>query len=569
MTPKKWILKQVPNEDKLNHLQTSLQINPILCQLLLNRGIDTFEKAKTFFRPDLADLHNPYLMKDMEKAVQCILSHLNLNHKIMIYGDYDVDGTTSVTLLYSFLRQFTSQIEYYIPDRYNEGYGISDLGIETAKINGCKLIISLDCGIKAISTIQKARDYNIDFIVCDHHRPGDILPNANAVLDPKQTDCSYPYKELSGCGVGFKLVQAISEKKNIPFKALHSYLDLLAISIGADIVSITGENRILAYYGLQALNQNPRPGLKAFLPEIPPEKHHELTITDVVFKIAPRINAAGRIAHAHKAVELLLEGDQTKAKAFAKAINDYNTERRSLDQNITKHALEILENEAHIWTSVVSHHSWHKGVIGIVASRLIEHVYRPTIVFTEKDGKLTGSARSIPNFDMYEALNACSEHLLQFGGHYFAAGMTLKKDKLEDFKHAFEHYASQVLTSEDLVEKVHIEHELELSDVTPGFYNILKQLEPHGPDNLHPLFGAKQVVSSPWSKTIGENNVHLSLTLFEKSYPKNTIKGIAFNKGSLYQEIMMAPRFAIAYSLSENIWKDRRNIQLMIQDIKV
>ena len=569
MTTKKWVLKQVVDQEKLNHLKNTLNISPILCQLLINRGIDTFDKAKTFFRPDLKDLHAPFLMKDMEKAIECITHHLNHQNKIMIYGDYDVDGTTSVTLLYSFLKQFTDQIEYYIPDRYTEGYGISDLGIETAKNNNCKLIISLDCGIKAISTVQKARDYNIDFIICDHHRPGDQLPNANAILDPKQVDCNYPYKELSGCGVGFKLIQALAETKDIPFEQLHPYLDLLAISIGADIVSITGENRILAHFGLKVLNQNPRPGLKAFLPEIPPEKQHELTITDVVFKIAPRINAAGRIAHAHKAVELLLENDPKKAKAFAKSIDDYNSERRSLDQDITAQALDMLEDEQQTWTTVVSHHSWHKGVIGIVASRLIENHYRPTIVFTEKDGKLTGSARSIPNFDMYEALNACSEHLLQFGGHYFAAGMTLKKENLNDFKQAFETYASQVLTPEDLVEKVHIEHELELPDITPEFYNIIKQLEPHGPDNHHPLFGAKQVVSSPWSKTVGADNTHLSLSLFDKSKPQHIVKGIAFNQGLLYPQIAVASRFAIAYSLSENIWKDKRNLQLMIKDIKV
>lgn len=569
MTTKKWVLKQVVDQEKLNHLKNTLNISPILCQLLINRGIDTFDKAKTFFRPDLKDLHSPFLMKDMEKAIECITHHLNHQNKIMVYGDYDVDGTTSVTLLYSFLKQFTDQIEYYIPDRYTEGYGISDLGIETAKDNNCKLIISLDCGIKAISTVQKARDYNIDFIICDHHRPGDQLPNANAILDPKQVDCNYPYKELSGCGVGFKLIHALAETKDIPFEQLHPYLDLLAISIGADIVSITGENRILAHFGLKILNQNPRPGLKAFLPEIPPEKQHELTITDVVFKIAPRINAAGRIAHAHKAVELLLENDTKKAKAFAKAIDDYNSERRSLDQDITAQALDMLEDEQQTWTTVVSHHSWHKGVIGIVASRLIENHYRPTIVFTEKDGKLTGSARSIPNFDMYEALNACSEHLLQFGGHYFAAGMTLKKENLNDFKQAFETYASQVLTPEDLVEKVHIEHELELPDITPEFYNIIKQLEPHGPDNHHPLFGAKQVVSSPWSKTVGADNTHLSLSLFDKSKPQHIVKGIAFNQGLLYPQIAVASRFAIAYSLSENIWKDKRNLQLMIKDIKV
>lgn len=569
MINKKWVLKQVDNKDKLSDLENTLKINPILCQLLLNRGIDNYDKAKAFFRPNLDQLHDPFLMKDMKKAVDCILNHLEQNNNIMIYGDYDVDGTTAVSLMFSFLSQFTTQIEYYIPDRYSEGYGISDLGIQTAIKHQCQLIISLDCGIKAFSTIEKARNHQIDFIICDHHRPGDNLPKATAILDPKQLDCLYPFKELSGCGVGFKLIQAIAIRKNISFSSLHQYLDLLAISIGADIVSITGENRILAYFGLQILNQNPRPGLKAFLPEIPPEKKHELTITDVVFKIAPRINAAGRIAHAHKAVELLLENSQDQAKTFAKAIDKYNTERRSLDKDITAQALSMLEKETNIWTTVVFNHSWHKGVIGIVASRLIENFYRPTIVFTEKDGKLTGSARSIPGFDLYEALNTCSEHLLQFGGHYYAAGMTLKKEKLEDFKKAFELHASQVLKTEDLVEKIHIEHELEISNITPDFYKILKQLEPHGPDNLHPIFGAKRVVSSSWSKTIGADHSHLSLAVFEKEYPNKLIKGIAFNMGKLYPSIVKSSRFAIAYTLSENIWKDNRSLQLMIKDIKV
>lgn len=569
MINKKWVLKQVDNKDKLSDLENTLKINPILCQLLLNRGIDNYDKAKAFFRPNLDQLHDPFLMKDMKKAVDCILNHLEQNNNIMIYGDYDVDGTTAVSLMFSFLSQFTTQIEYYIPDRYSEGYGISDLGIQTAIKHQCQLIISLDCGIKAFSTIEKARNHQIDFIICDHHRPGDNLPKATAILDPKQLDCQYPFKELSGCGVGFKLIQAIAIRKNISFSSLHQYLDLLAISIGADIVSITGENRILAYFGLQILNQNPRPGLKAFLPEIPPEKKHELTITDVVFKIAPRINAAGRIAHAHKAVELLLENSQDQAKTFAKAIDKYNTERRSLDKDITSQALSMLEKETNIWTTVVFNHSWHKGVIGIVASRLIENFYRPTIVFTEKDGKLTGSARSIPGFDLYEALNTCSEHLLQFGGHYYAAGMTLKKEKLEDFKKAFELHASQVLKTEDLVEKIHIEHELEISNITPDFYKILKQLEPHGPDNLHPIFGAKRVVSSSWSKTIGADHSHLSLAVFEKEYPNKLIKGIAFNMGKLYPSIVKSSRFAIAYTLSENIWKDNRSLQLMIKDIKV
>ncbi|MGB0869851.1 MAG: single-stranded-DNA-specific exonuclease RecJ [Flavobacteriales bacterium] len=566
---KKWVLKRESNPEALKILEETLNINPILCQLLINRGINTYEKAKIFFRPELNQLHSPYLMKDMDVAVTSVMNHLENQNRIMVYGDYDVDGTTSVTLLFDFLSQFTSQIEYYIPDRYAEGYGVSDLGIETAKKNNCKLIISLDCGIKAIDKVQKAKDYGIDFIICDHHRPGSVLPNATAVLDPKRLDCSYPYKELSGCGVGFKLVQAIALAKDIPFTALHQYLDLLAISIGADIVSMTGENRVLSHFGLQVLNQNPRPGLKAFLPEIPPEKHHELTITDVVFKIAPRINAAGRISHAHKAVELLLEKDATSAKRFAKEIDEFNKERKDLDLNITKEALDMLENEDSTWTTVVFNKDWHKGVIGIVASRLIENFYRPTIVFTEKDGKLTGSARSIPNFDMYEALNACSEHLLQFGGHYFAAGMTLKKEKLNDFKLAFENYASKILQEEDLVEKIQIEHELEVSQITPEFYSIVKQLEPHGPDNLHPIFGAKQVVSSTWSRTLGAENEHLSLSVYEKNYPRKNVRAIAFKMGHMFPQVSIAPRFALAYTISENIWKDKRNLQLMVKDIKV
>jgi single-stranded-DNA-specific exonuclease len=568
MRPKKWILKQKEDPQALHQLQTRLGIHPILCQLLVNRGIDTFDKAKKFFRPSLDDLHDPFLMKDMDRAVESILSCMQQGGKIMIYGDYDVDGTTSVALMYSFLSDFTDQLMYYIPDRYKEGYGVSYAGIDVAKESGCTLIISLDCGIKALEKVQYAKEKGIDFIICDHHRPGPKLPEAIAVLDPKRSDCEYPYKELSGCGVGFKLAQAIAIRKGLDGDSLLPLLDLVAVSIGADIVHITGENRVLAYFGLKVINSNPRLGFKAFIDQLKPGT--ALDIGDVVFKIAPRINAAGRISHATKAVELLVSSDAGDAEKFACAIDDFNTTRKDLDERITIEAKEqVIElGDEDAMTTVVSSEKWHKGVVGIVASRLIETYYRPTIVFTKKEGKYTGSVRSIQGFDVYEALDACSDHIEAFGGHKYAAGLTIDETAYTAFRNAFEDYVASRLEKEDLIEKVEVESVLELNDIDEAFFNILQQFEPHGPENLNPVFCAKQVIDTGWSRLVGENKDHLSLSLVHPQYPGDYYKGIGFRMKEQFPEIQMKRSFSICYSLRENIWKEKRSIQLFVNDIK-
>lgn len=568
MRPKKWILKQKEDPQALHQLRTRLGIHPILCQLLLNRGIDTFDKAKKFFRPSLDDLHDPFLMKDMDRAVESILSCIQQGGKIMIYGDYDVDGTTSVALMYSFLSDFTDQLMYYIPDRYKEGYGVSYAGIDVAKESGCTLIISLDCGIKALEKVQYAKENDIDFIICDHHRPGPKLPEAIAVLDPKRSDCEYPYKELSGCGVGFKLAQAIAIRKGLDGDSLLPLLDLVAVSIGADIVHITGENRVLAYFGLKVINSDPRLGFKAFIDQLKPGT--ALDIGDVVFKIAPRINAAGRISHATKAVELLVSSDAGDAEKFARAIDDFNTTRKDLDERITIEAKEqVIElGDEDAMTTVVSSEKWHKGVVGIVASRLIETYYRPTIVFTKKEGKYTGSVRSIQGFDVYEALDACSDHIEAFGGHKYAAGLTIDETAYTAFRNAFEDYVASRLEKEDLIEKVEVESVLELNDIDEAFFNILQQFEPHGPENLNPVFCAKQVIDTGWSRLVGENKDHLSLSLVHPQYPGDYYKGIGFRMKEQFPEIQMKRSFSICYSLRENIWKEKRSIQLFVNDIK-
>ncbi|MGB0998826.1 MAG: single-stranded-DNA-specific exonuclease RecJ [Flavobacteriales bacterium] len=565
---KKWLLHQKQNSDLKTQFESDLNLHPIVAQLLINRNLESVDEAKAFLNPSLDQIHDPWLMYQMPKAVDCVLSHLEQNHKIMVYGDYDVDGTTSVTMMFHFLSQFSDQICYYIPDRYAEGYGVSELGIEKAKSTDCQLIISLDCGIKAINQVQKARDFGIDFIICDHHQPGKEKPNATAILNPKQKEDAYPFKELSGCGVGFKLVQAIADRKSIDFESISCYLDLLAISIGADIVPMVGENRVLAHFGLQLLNRKPRLGLAPFIPKSMSNTSRDFDISDVVFKIAPRINAAGRIDHANKAVELLLEEDVFKAEAFAEEIDQFNENRKDLDQDITKDALKMLESDANDWTTVLCHHTWHKGVVGIVASRLIEQVYRPTIVLTEKDGLLTGSARSIPNFNMYEALEACSEHLIQFGGHYFAAGMTLKKEDFEAFKSAFELYAESKLKAEDLIESIKIESALELRDINQDLFQQLQALEPHGPQNLHPIFGAKEIRNTQWTKTVGQNSEHLSLVLADKQDRRQTKRGIAFRQGNLFEKLALADHFAIVYVIKENVWKDTKTLQLEVRDMK-
>ncbi len=568
MRQKKWIIKQEENTGLLESLQKRLGIHPILCQLLLNRGVHDFEEAKKFFRPSLTDLHDPFLMKDMEIAVESVLRTIDQGEKIMVYGDYDVDGTTSVSLMYSFLSQFTDQLIYYIPDRYAEGYGVSFQGIDKAEAEGCSLIICLDCGIKAIEKVTYAKEKGIGFIICDHHRPGNTLPPAVAVLDPKRSDCKYPYKELSGCGVGFKLAQGIVQKKGLDEELLLPLLDLVAVSIGADIVHMTGENRVLAYFGLKVLNDKPRHGFKAFINHLKPDQ--SMDIGDVVFKIAPRINAAGRISHASKAVELLVASSLEEAESFAMTIDEFNTRRRDLDERITEEAIHQIKEMGmeQAKSTVVAHEDWHKGVVGIVASRLIETYYRPTIVFTKKDGKYTGSARSIKDFDVYNALDACSEHIEAFGGHMYAAGLTVDESKFEDFKLAFSKYVDSQLQEEDLIERIEVESLLELNQIDQGFFNILQQFEPHGPENLNPIFCAKQVVDSGWSRLVGENKDHLSLSLINPGSPQNFYKGIAFRMKDCYDRIQMKESFAICYSLRENVWKDKKSIQLFVSDMK-
>ncbi|MFM7018098.1 single-stranded-DNA-specific exonuclease RecJ, partial [Flavobacterium sp.] len=473
----RWTLKSKPEKEKVQKLQDELQVDALIATLLVQRGVETYEQAKAFFRPSLNDLHDPFLMKDMDKAVARIEEAIDNGENILVFGDYDVDGTTAVSLVSSYLKSYYSNIATYIPDRYNEGYGISYAGIDFAEDNEFTLIIALDCGIKSIDHIAYAKAKKIDFIICDHHRPGDELPNAVAVLDPKRADCSYPYDELCGCGIGFKLIQALASKRGQTLEDLLLYLDLVATAIAADIVPITGENRILAKYGLEVINSNPRPGIKALIQNV---NKKILTITDVVFIIAPRINAAGRIKHGNEAVALLTEYDLDQAEQFASEIEQHNSDRKGLDKQITVEALAQIEanNEKENFTTVIYQENWHKGVIGIVASRLTETYYRPTIVFTKSGDKLAASARSVKDFDVYNAIEACSEHLEQFGGHKYAAGMTLKEENYEAFKTAFEKEVRNTISPELLIPEIEIDAEINLSEITPKLIRVLNQFEP-------------------------------------------------------------------------------------------
>lgn len=568
MSSKSWIYKPNKELDTVISLSDSLNIQPVLAKLLVDRGIRSYDDAKRFFRPSLKELHDPFLMKDMQIAVDRIQSAIVQGEKIMVYGDYDVDGTTAVSLMYTYLTKWYKNVIYYIPDRYNEGYGVSFLGIDKAIEKNCKLIISLDCGIKAIDKVAYAKEKGADFIICDHHRPGNELPDAVAILDPKRSDCEYPYKELSGCGVGFKLIQALQQSYQKPFSDLEEYLDLVAVSIGADIVHITGENRVLAYYGLERLNKHPREGFKAFM-DISSSK--EMSISDVVFMIAPRINAAGRIEHASKAVELLTEGEASQAKSFAQKINSYNEHRKELDKQITVEALEQIKElgEENRKSTVVFSPNWHKGVIGIVASRLIETYYRPTLVFTESKGMLTASARSVKDFDVYNALESCSDLIEQFGGHMYAAGLSIKKENYEAFKAKFESVVTDSITEDMLTDKIEIDAVIDLNSINKNFYNVLKQFEPHGPENLHPVFCTKDVVDNGWTKCVGDSNKHLKVGLCPKSSKTPFMSGIAFNMGKHYAHLSRREPFDICYALEENVWKGKVNLQLRIKDIKV
>lgn len=565
----RWTLKPKPSQEKVKYLVDELKVDELIATLLVQRGIETFDDARQFFRPSLEDLHNPCLMKDMDKAVARIEKAIASGENILVFGDYDVDGTTAVSLMSSYLKSYYPNIATYIPDRYTEGYGISYQGIDFADDNGFSLIIALDCGIKSVDHVAYARDRNIDFIICDHHRPGNELPNAIAVLDPKRDDCSYPYDELCGCGVGFKLIQALAQNRNQTIEDLVPYLDLVATAIAADIVPITGENRVLAKFGLEVINANPRPGIKALVQNV---KKKSLTISDVVFIIAPRINAAGRIKHGNAAVSLLTEFDLEQAEIFASEIEQHNIDRKDFDKQITVEALSQIEenNEQEKFTTVVYNENWHKGVIGIVASRLTETYYRPTIVFTKSGDKLAASARSVKDFDVYNALEQCSQHLEQFGGHMYAAGMTLKEENYLTFKNAFEEIVKQTIAPELLIPELSVDAEIELSDINEKLIRILNQFEPFGPGNMTPVFVTKNVFDTGYAKTIGQNNEHLkAFVKQEKSNPEvSGFNAIGFKIGNKYDLVKNKQKFDACYSIEENEWNGTVSLQLQLRDIR-
>ena len=562
----RWRLKPVPEKEKISQLANELSIDTLVAQLLIQRGIETFDEAKSFFRPDINDLHDPYLMKDMELAVERIEQAIENQENILIYGDYDVDGTTAVSLVFSYLNSFYPNVATYIPDRYEEGYGISYQGIDFAQDNNFSLIIALDCGIKAIDKVKYASEKKIDFIICDHHRPGNKIPNAIAVLDPKREDCDYPYDELCGCGVGFKLIQAIGTRRNQTIDDLAPYLDLVATAISADIVPMTGENRILAYYGLKVLNKFPRSGIKALIGDF----KKALTISDVVFGIAPRINAAGRIKHGQYAVEILTENNFESAKELAIEIEQNNIDRRELDKTITDEALRQIEenNEQQNVSTVVYSETWHKGVIGIVASRLIETYYRPTLVFTRSGDKLAASARSVKGYDVYNALEQCSEFIEQFGGHKYAAGLTLKPENYEKFKEKFEEVVNHTLPEELKIREVLIDLELSLGDITPKFYRILKQFAPFGPRNMRPVFMANGLRDNGYGKHVGEDKSHLKLNIIS-GVDKKTYNAIGFGLGNKLELIEKNSNFDAVFNIEENHWNGITSLQLQLKDVKV
>jgi single-stranded-DNA-specific exonuclease len=561
----RWTLKPKPSQDKVKHLAQALNVEDFVATLLIQRGIESFEDAKNFFRPSLQHLHDPFLMKDMDKAVARIELAIKNQENILVFGDYDVDGTTAVSLVSAYLKTHYPNIATYIPDRYAEGYGISFKGIDFADDNGFSLIIALDCGIKSIDHISYAKEKNIDFIICDHHRPGEFLPDAVAILDPKREDCFYPYDELCGCGVGFKLIQALGTNRGETIEDLVPYLDLVATAIAADIVPITGENRVLAYFGLQVINSDPRPGIKALVHQV---KKKTLDITDVVFIVSPRINAAGRIKHGNHAVELLTEFNFEQAQQFASEIEQYNSDRKDLDKQITKEAFQqiLSNNEQDRYSTVVFQEDWHKGVIGIVASRLIETYYRPTLVFTKSGDKYAASARSVKGFDVYNALDACSEHLEQFGGHMYAAGMTLKAENYKTFKDAFEKQVEETILPEMRTPEIEVDAEINFSDITPKLIRILKQFEPFGPLNMTPVFMTKDAKDTGYAKTLGADEEHLRL--FVKQNTSEGIAAIGFGLGKKIDLVKNQKPFQLAYSLAENEWNGTVSTQLMLKDIR-
>ena len=561
-----WKNKPLPPEEVSKALSKAINVNPFLAALLVQRGIKTFDEAKAFFRPSLDKLYDPFLLKDMDKAVARLSRAISSEEKILVYGDYDVDGTTSVAMVYHFLSTIHSCLGFYIPDRYTEGYGISFKGIDYARENGYSLIISLDCGIKSPDKVKYATEKGIDFIICDHHNPGEEIPEAVAVLDPKRKDCPYPFKELSGCGVGFKLLQAYCKSISMPEDRIYDYLDLLTVSIAADIVPITDENRIFCYHGLKKLNERPRQGLQALSGVAGFKKN--LNISNVVFGLAPRINAAGRIEHAHAAVDLLLANDEKKALSFAQKLNEKNITRKDFDVSITKEAIEMLQENPknfELKTTVLFKNDWHKGVVGIVASRCIEKFYRPTIILTESNGKITGSARSVDGFDIYEAICECADLLDQYGGHAYAAGLTLPAEKLDLFKSKFEEVVAKRISEEQLIPKIDIDLEINFSIITEKFYKIIEQMGPFGPGNMTPVFKTSNVIDTGYARVVGDN--HLKMTLKEVN-DQRAVEAIGFGLGHFLDAVKSKNPFEVCYTLAENTYNDITTIQLIIKDIK-
>ncbi|UZJ66067.1 single-stranded-DNA-specific exonuclease RecJ [Sphingobacterium sp. KU25419] len=563
---KRWVLKSKSEVKKVNQLSNELGINPVLAELLVTRNIETFDASKQFFRPSLDQLHNPFLMQDMEKAIARITTAIGQNEKILIYGDYDVDGTTAVAVVYSFFREFHSRIEFYIPDRYAEGYGISTQGIDYAAANGFSLIIALDCGIKANDKVEYANSKNIDFIIGDHHLPGDELPPAFAVLDPKREDCNYPYKELSGCGIGFKLIQAFIMKNDMSLDICYQYLDLVAVSIASDIVPITGENRILTHFGLIKLNTNPCCGLQALV-DLSTNKTKTFTVNDIVFQIGPRINASGRIDHAKDAVKLLISKSLQEAKDFSINIDDQNNVRKDFDLRITEEALSIIDDNDSLKTrksTVLYKSDWHKGVIGIVASRLTEKYYRPTIILTETNGHIAGSCRSVIGFDLYEALSECSDLLDQFGGHKYAAGLTMQIENIKLFQDRFEQVVTRLIKPEMLTQEILIDTKLHLQDIDAKFHRILSQFEPFGPQNESPIFLSQKVTLIGSAYLVGSN--HLKMTVKQEHSP--SFDCIGFGLSEHIETINSGKPFDMCYSIEENVWRGKKNLQLNLKGIR-
>ncbi len=568
---KKWIKRENADAETVSRLSSELGIDPVLAELLVQRGIHTFSQARSFFRPDLADLHDPFLMKDMDKAVDRVHRAIVGNEKILVYGDYDVDGTTAVSLVYSFLARLTDRIDFYIPERYDEGYGVSYKGIDWAAENGFGLIITLDCGIKANEKVDYAKGKGIDMIICDHHLPENDIPDAVAVLDPKREDCGYPFDDLSGCGVGFKLVQAYSQMHGIPFESLVPLLDLLVVSIASDLVSVTGENRILAHYGLKQLNGEPREGLLAMIQLSGLEPTH-ITIDDIVFKIGPRINAAGRMESGRMAVELLTASDAQTAFRIGTEINEHNNERKSIDRRITQEALDMVRTGSCLSSgnaTIVYNPHWHKGVVGIVASRLVEAFYRPTIVFTRSHGGLvTGSARSVHGFDLYDAIESCADLLENFGGHLYAAGLTLKEENLTAFCERIELFISGRIIPKMQTPVVDVDAMLNFSQITPKFLRILKQFQPFGPGNGAPVFLTENVYDNGNGRKVGAEGGHLKLELIQESHPYHHISAIAFNMAGFFDHIKAGNPIDVCYSIVENYYRGTANTQLRVKDMR-